>query len=552
MRKLFAAVLALPVIVGIYASAALQRSLVARLGVALGLGAFIAFGVMSFARPTLTTATRTTEIVPLTQAAFKSSISTNVAVDAPMTIAFTTAMARDSVATALTVDPPTPVRLSWDASGTTLTITPRDRWQAGTYHTITVQPGALALTGRPLTTPARAVFLTRAPGAAALAATDPVGKRVAADTSFTLTFDRPVDPASLEAGVRLEPAVAGRIVAQPSRDGATIFVFQPTTPLKADARYRLVVDGVKDADGLAIASSSLNVRILSAPEVVRFRPRDGTDKVERGTAVSVRFTTSMDRASTKRAFKVTAGGKAVDGKATFAENDTVLVFVPGSPLPYGATIVAKVAASAESRDGVSVAKAADATFQTVEKPKPRPAPKAPPKAPPKKSTPSGGSSGGGGGGSVGSGSWTAVERYYLGLMNCTRTGGWVTSTGSCSSPGGRNVAALKLSAGISSKVSRPYARRLARAGECTHFIGGTPGDRLRRAGYTSYRWAENLGCRSGTPYGSVLGTHRFYQSERPYLGGHYVNLMNSKYDRVGIGVWVSSGRVRLVVDFYHP
>jgi hypothetical protein len=28
--------------------------------------------------------------------------------------------------------------------------------------------------------------------------------------------------------------------------------------------------------------------------------------------------------------------------------------------------------------------------------------------------------------------------------------------------------------------------------------------------------------------------------------------MNAKYDRVGIGVWVSSGRVRLVVDFYHP
>ncbi len=35
-------------------------------------------------------------------------------------------------------------------------------------------------------------------------------------------------------------------------------------------------------------------------------------------------------------------------------------------------------------------------------------------------------------------------------------------------------------------------------------------------------------------------------------GGHYVNLMNPAYDRVGIGVWVSGGRVRLVVDFYHP
>jgi len=28
--------------------------------------------------------------------------------------------------------------------------------------------------------------------------------------------------------------------------------------------------------------------------------------------------------------------------------------------------------------------------------------------------------------------------------------------------------------------------------------------------------------------------------------------MSAKYDRVGIGVWAHGGRVRLVVDFYHP
>ena len=138
------------------------------------------------------------------------------------------------------------------------------------------------------------------------------------------------------------------------------------------------------------------------------------------------------------------------------------------------------------------------------------------------------------------------------LFRSTRTGGLVTSTGACSSPGGRNVAPLRLDSGISSKVSRPYAKKLAVNGWCDHFIGGNPGDRLRAADYTSYRWAENLGCRSGNPYSAVLGSHLFFQSEKPYNGGHYVNLMNSAYDRVGIGVWVSGGRVRLVVDFYHP
>ncbi len=137
-------------------------------------------------------------------------------------------------------------------------------------------------------------------------------------------------------------------------------------------------------------------------------------------------------------------------------------------------------------------------------------------------------------------------------MNCTRTGGWVTSKGSCSSPGGRDVAPLVLNSGISSKVSRPYAKLLATRGICNHFIGGNPGSRLRRAGYNSYRWGENLGCRSGNPNSAVLGSHRYFQSERPYNGGHYRNLMDARFKQVGIGVWVSGGRVRLVVDFYTP
>ena len=126
-------------------------------------------------------------------------------------------------------------------------------------------------------------------------------------------------------------------------------------------------------------------------------------------------------------------------------------------------------------------------------------------------------------------------------------------SGSCSSPGGRDVAPLIAQRCRSApRCPRPYAKLLATRGICNHFIGGTPGDRLRRAGFTSYRWGENLGCRSGNPFSAVLGSHLFFQSEKPYNGGHYVNLMNAQYDRAGIGVWVSGGRVRLVVDLYHP
>jgi uncharacterized protein YkwD len=540
LRKLVIAILAVPVLAAIYGGTALRRSGIVRGSVAIGLGVAIGLAVMSFGRPTLTSATPESDIVPLTQAAFRTTVGTGVELDAAATIGFSTPMERASVEAALVVDPPTAVELHWSDDDTTVTIVPVGHWAADTYHTITVQSGVLASTGRPLTTPLRSAFLTRGPATAILAATETLGKRVGLATAFTIGFDRAVDPTTMDRSVRLDPAVPGRLTVEAAIDGLPRFTFTPLVALKANTRYRLIVDGVRDEDGVPVAAVSLSVRTAVAPEIVRFRPAAKTQDVARVADISVRFTRPMDRVSTKQAFKVLVNGKPITGTVTFAENDTVLVFDPDKNFAYDTRVVASVARSARSADGVALRSAKQIAFRTELKPVSRSVQTSP--------IPSGGSSGG----STGSGSWGAVERYYLGLMNCTRTGGWVTSTGSCSSPGGRNVAALKLDSGISSKVSRPYAKKLAVGNDCSHFIGGNPGDRLRRAGYTSYKWAENLGCRSGNPYSAVLGSHLYFQSEKSYSGGHYVNMMNSLYDRAGIGVWVYSGRVRLVVDFYHP
>jgi uncharacterized protein YkwD len=514
-----------------------------RAGVAISLGAVLALGAITLARPSVTTASPVRDIVPLTQAAFSTTVGTKVQLDAPATISFSTPMERASVEAALTIEPRTDVTLRWSVDDTSLAIAPTTHWAPGTFYTISVGPGALASTGRPMTSPVRAAFLTRAATTVTLAATSPSGSRVAIDSAFTVTFDQPVDPTSMTAAIRLEPATPGSLRSEVGPGGRTVYTLTPSRPLKADTRYRLLIVGARDASGSAIAPQSFAIRTSVAPAVVRFRPRTLTQDVPRDTAISVRFTRPMDHRTTKAAFRVTAGGKAVKGTITFAENSTVLVFDPASPLPWDARVVAMVSRTARSTDGTSLGKTASVAFHTVARVTRITA-----------ASSSGGGGGGGGGGSVGTATWGAVERYYLKLMNCTRTGGNVTSGGDCSSPGGRNVAPLKLDAGISSKVARPYAKKLAVNNMCTHFSGGNPGDRLRRAGYTSYRWAENLGCRSGNPYSAVLGSHLYFQSERSWSpdGGHYVNLMNSAYDRAGIGVWVSGGRVRLVVDFYHP
>ena len=544
MRKAASALLAVPILFAVYFGTLVHRTIVSRIGLAIAIGGLLGVGVIGAGLPTETSARPPTPIVPLTQAAFQTTVVTGHDLTAPVAISFTTPMNAASVASAVTVDPPTPVDLAWDAAGRMLTIAPKTHWAPGRYYTVSVQAGALAGTGQPLAQPARAAFLTRDATDSTVAPTEPVGRRVAIDSGFRVTFARPVDPDTVASAIKLDPPIAGTLTVAGAPKGPVQYTFQPSEPLAAGKTYRLSVAGVIDQDGVALAPVSMAVRTINPPGVVRFRPQESATNTPRDAAISVRFTEAMDHGSTARAFSVRIGGKPIKGTISWAEGGKVLVFKPATALPYGAAVVAKVDITARSANGAPMERSTRAIFKTV--PKPAAAVRT------TVAKPASTSSTGGGGGAVGGGSWGAVESYYLRLMNCTRTGGWVTSGGACSSPGGRNVAPLVIDSRISDRVTRPYARLLATRGACSHFIGGNPGNRLARAGFTSYRWAENIGCRSGSPTSAVLGSHLFFQSERPYSGGHYVNLMNAAYDRVGIGVWVSGGQVRLVVDFYHP
>jgi uncharacterized protein YkwD len=538
LRRYLAATLAAPVLLLVVARSLGRRAGGRRLSaiaVMLTIGAIVAF---SGTRPTPTTATPPTRMVTVEDIEFTTEIQTSESPSAPVSISFPSPMNEASVDEMLKITPPTVVDISWDRTGTLLTVVPTTAWRAGTYHSVTVGAGALDATGRPLERPLRAAFLTRPAETATLSATSMVGDEVAVATAFRIEFSGPVDESSLD--VLVTPAVEGSTIPAPdSTEAAPIYAFLPADPLDPDTEYTVRLGAsTRDLDGAEIDAPSLVVRTAAVPAVVRFRPRNTWTDVARSQDLSVRFTEPMDHASTEGAWSAVAGTTTFSGAFRWAENDTVMVFNPKDALGYSQKVTMTVGTGALSKAGLPLQSAASATFTTIAKPKP--------------ASSSSGGGGGGGGGSIGGSTWAAVESYYLGLMNCTRTGGFVTSSGSCSSPGGRNVAPLWQDAGITATVSRPYAKKLAVNNICSHFSGGNPGDRLRAAGYTSYVWAENLGCRSGDPYAAVLGSHLYFQSESSYSGGHYVNLMNAKYDRVGIGVWVSGGRVRLVVDFYHP
>jgi hypothetical protein len=154
--------------------------------------------------------------------------------------------------------------------------------------------------------------------------------------------------------------------------------------------------------------------------------------------------------------------------------------------------------------------------------------------------------------------WEAEEFYYLRLVNCTRTGGWVLKDGSCTGYGSGRYSAyvppLKHSPSISNRVSRPYARLLAVNAKCSHFLDGDPGYRLRRAGFNPSTWGENIGCRDGyaTVKAAILASHLVFQNEKWTNGGHWRNIKNARFQYIGIGIWRYNGRTRLVTDFYRP
>ena len=154
--------------------------------------------------------------------------------------------------------------------------------------------------------------------------------------------------------------------------------------------------------------------------------------------------------------------------------------------------------------------------------------------------------------------WLSVERFALSLVNCTRTGGWVLSDGSCRGYGSGHystyVRPLTLSSGISNRASRPYAKLLATRNLCSHYADHDPGYRIRRAGYSGSTWGENIGCGSGysTAKSAVLAFHRMMQAEKSSNGGHWKNIKNRYYNYIGIGVWKYGSRTRLVEDFYRP
>ncbi len=152
--------------------------------------------------------------------------------------------------------------------------------------------------------------------------------------------------------------------------------------------------------------------------------------------------------------------------------------------------------------------------------------------------------------------WPEAEAFARQLIDCNRAGGWVTEDGACDlEDADRRVPRrepLRLHRKLTDEVARPHARRLARAGYLSHFLGGSIAERFARAGMERGRIGENIGYAGGREdvLAGVLRVHLLFQSEWDSGGWHWRNLMDRRFTRVGVGVWVRGDRTYLVQDFH--
>ena len=365
------------------------------------------------------------------------------------------------------------------------------------------------------------------------------GDAAASATAFRITLrsaGRRSAP-SRRGPARSRPPVAGALDADAGRrtrrhDAA--FVFTPPSAARARHDVPIALAALRRRRRRAVDASSRTSRVddRRAADASSGSGRStARTNVERRAALSVRFSEPMDQRTTRRPHsRVTADGKAVAGKVSLrrerhasssSSRPSRCRTAPRSTMhrrTATATLGDRRRRSARRRPGddhdgrkptaVTTAPAARSTADPPIRRRERRRRR------------------------VGGGSWGAVETYYLRLMNCTRTGGWVTSSGSVQQP--RRPERRPAQARRRDLVEGLAARtpRSSRSATCAPTSSAaTRATGSAAAGYTSYIWAENLGCRSGNPTSAVLGSHLYFQSEKSYNGGHYVNLMNAKYDR---------------------
>ncbi|HYL06908.1 MAG TPA: DUF3048 domain-containing protein, partial [Candidatus Udaeobacter sp.] len=164
-------------------------------------------------------------------------------------------------------------------------------------------------------------------------------KDVATDSSFVMTFSRPVPLAAVQQALSIDPAAIGSVT---SVSGQTVYAWTPAKPLTELTTYTFSLKPIYDVGHHRVNGSTWTFTTIIVPHVTSITAGDGTAlkdgmEIDPGTGMKLTFNDAMDPVS----IKLTIGGKvatlkwAADGKsatfstAGFASGPLVVQIAPG-------------------------------------------------------------------------------------------------------------------------------------------------------------------------------------------------------------------------------
>ncbi|MCV0403022.1 MAG: Ig-like domain-containing protein [Chloroflexi bacterium] len=166
-------------------------------------------------------------------------------------------------------------------------------------------------------------------------------------TSIEIAFTEPVDEASAEAALRIEPDVAGSV-----SWGGSVMLFTPREPLELASTYTVtMLEGVRDPAGNRMSElpPPFTFATTGPPTLVESLPEDGAAGVALDEPIALRFSGLMDTASVEAALELRPFFPH-----TLRWSGQVLEIQPTEPLRADAGYRVMVRADAFDASGVSL------------------------------------------------------------------------------------------------------------------------------------------------------------------------------------------------------
>ncbi|HEX6655315.1 MAG TPA: Ig-like domain-containing protein [Candidatus Limnocylindria bacterium] len=524
---------------------AITRLALAGLALAVALGVSLQDAAAGIPRPN-----------PHSMSILPASVGTGILTTDPVTVTFAQPVDANVVDSAITLEPAAAFEAMWNEDHTSLTLTPHARWQTDQRYVISLPSSPGSGTGRSVPVARQVTFTTQtAPvitdfrvhlvdpdkGDVPLAMADlsrsiPQGEAAgvlgdsplidtpedtahdaSANTGIHIGFNAGMNRADVESRFHIRPHVQGEFSWNENQ-----LTFTPGERLVPGERYAITVVGAHDLQGNRLDGDvAFSFTTRSDAELVRFTP-DRHAKNVTARQVVIQFSEPMNPIQTKHALRVRDldAARWLTGSFRWNRAHTRLEFQFDEALPRGHTVEVRLTRRARDMDGnrVSVswrfqtrAPSTAAAPSAVEAPAPvRGGPNAP----------------------------ADTLSYALWLINQARSQ--------------YGFAPLRLDAAVSD-VAAGHAWDQIRYNYFSHTgrDGSHVSDRLRAAGI-GFSWSgENMCYYNGLGLRAMLDWCQGTFMAEPYPGyaNHIGNILSSHYNRVGIGIAQSGGKVIIVWDF---